>query len=96
MLNIHKSQRAYELFTNLCIVGDSDLAGIYEYLTASRGKHCKNESIVIVISGYWEYETGLLYECTFAVGKKTSFKFEGTKSLLTSCIVSANNLWCKQ
>ena len=34
--------------------------GIYEYLTSSRGKHCKNESIVIVISGYWEYETGLL------------------------------------
>ena len=60
MLNIHKFHCAYELFTTLCIVGDSDLAGIYEYLTSSRGYHCKNESIVIVISGYWEYETGQL------------------------------------
>ena len=25
-----------------------------------RALHCKNESIAIVISGYWEYETGLL------------------------------------
>ena len=41
-------------FTTLCIVGDSDLAGIYEYLTSSRGPCCKNESIVIVISGNWE------------------------------------------
>ena len=30
MLNIHKFQSGYELFTTLCIVGDSDLAGIYE------------------------------------------------------------------
>ena len=60
MLNIHKIQSGYELFTALCIVGDSDLAGIYEYLTSSRGSCCKNESIVIVISGNWEYESGLL------------------------------------
>ena len=59
MLNIHKFQSGYELFTTLCIVWDSDLAGIYEYLTSSRGSYCKNESIVIVISGNWEYETGL-------------------------------------
>ena len=59
MLNIHKFQSGYELFTTLCIVGDSDLAGVYEYLTSSRGSYCKNESIVVVISGNWEYETGL-------------------------------------
>ena len=59
MLKIHKSQSGYELFTTLCIVGDSDLASIYEYLTSSRGSYCKNESIVIVISGNWEYGTGL-------------------------------------
>ena len=59
MLKIHKSQSGYELFTTLCIVGDSDLAGIYEYLTSSRGSYCKNESIVIVVSGNWEYGTGL-------------------------------------
>ena len=51
MLNIHKFQGGYELFTTLCIVGDSDLAGIYEYLTSNRGSYCKNESIIIVISG---------------------------------------------
>ena len=61
MLNIpHKFQSGYELFATLCIVGDSDLASIYEYLTSIRGSYCKNESIVIVISGNWEYETGLL------------------------------------
>ena len=54
MLNIHESQSGYELFTILCIVGDSDIAGIYEYLTSSRGSYFKNESIVIVISGNWE------------------------------------------
>ena len=59
MLNIHKFQSGYELFTARCIVGDSDLAGIYEYLTSSRGSYCKIESIVIVISGSCEYETGL-------------------------------------
>ena len=50
MLTIHKFQSGYELFTTLCI----------EYLKSSRSSHCKNESIVIVISGNWEYETGLL------------------------------------
>ena len=60
MLNIHKFQSGYELFTTLCIVEDSGLAGIYEYLTSSRGSYCKNETIVIVISCSWEYETGLL------------------------------------
>ena len=35
---------------------------------------------------------GVFNECTFAVGKKMPFKFEGTSSLLTSCIVSATNL----
>ena len=54
MLNIHKFQSGYELFTTLCIVGDPNLAGIYEYLTSSRGSYCKNESIVTVISGNWE------------------------------------------
>ena len=62
MLNIHKLQSGYELFTTLCIVGDSDLAGIYEYLTSSRGSCCIKESTVIVISGKWEYETGLLIQ----------------------------------
>ena len=37
-------------YSQLCIVRDSDLAGIYEYLTSSRGSYCKNESVVIVIS----------------------------------------------
>ena len=60
MLNIHRLQSGYELFTTLCIVGDSDLTVIYEYLTSSQGSYCKNESIVIVISGNWEYKTGLL------------------------------------
>ena len=50
MLTIHKFQSGYELFTTLCI----------EYLKSSRSSYCKNESIVIVISGNWEYETGLL------------------------------------
>ena len=36
--------------------------GIYEYLTSSQSLHCKNESIVIVISGYWECETGLFLQ----------------------------------
>ena len=61
MLNIYKFQSGYDLFTTLCIVGDSNLAGICEYLTSSRGLCCKNESIVIVISGNWEYETGLFF-----------------------------------
>ena len=60
MLNIHKFQSGYELFTTLCIVEDSDLADICEYLTSSRGSCCKSESIVIVISGNWYYETVLL------------------------------------
>ena len=47
-------------YSQLCIVGDSDIAGIYEYLTSSRGSYCKNEFIVMVISGNWEYVTGLL------------------------------------
>ena len=54
MLNIHQLQSGYELFTTLCIVGDSDLAGIYVHSTPSRGSYGKNESIVIVISGNWE------------------------------------------
>ena len=62
MLNIHNSN-VHMSYSQLCIVGDSDLAGIYEYLTSSQGKHCKIESKVIVISGYWEYETRLLYIC---------------------------------
>ena len=57
MLNIHKFQSGYELFTTLCIVEDSDLDGIYDYLTSSRGSFCKNKCI---ISGNCEYETGLL------------------------------------
>ena len=61
MLNIHKFQNGYELFTTSCIVGNSDLAGIYKYLTSSRGSYSKNEPIIIVISGNWEYETGLFY-----------------------------------
>ena len=41
MLNIHQLQSGYELFTTLCIVGDSDLAGIYVHSTPSRGSYCK-------------------------------------------------------
>ena len=60
MLNIHKSQSGHELFTALCIVGDSDLARIYEYLTHHvEVRTVKNESIVIVVSGNWE--TTLVY-----------------------------------
>ena len=67
MLNIHQFQCVHELFTTMCIVKDSDLAGIYKYLTSCRGSYCKNESIVIVISGNWEYETGLLYKIGLAL-----------------------------
>ena len=59
MLNIHKFQSGHELFTTLCIVGDSGFASIYKDLTSSRSSYCKNESIVIVVSGKCEYETGL-------------------------------------
>ena len=62
MLSIHKSQSGHELFTALCIVGDSDLARIYEYLTHHvEVRTVKNESIVIVVSGNWEYDTGLFW-----------------------------------
>ena len=64
-LNIHKFQSGYELFATLCILGDSNLAGIYEYLTSRRGSCCKNEPIVILISGNWEYETGLFGQLRF-------------------------------
>ena len=37
MLNIRIFQSGYELFATLCIVGDSDLAGIYVDSTPSRG-----------------------------------------------------------
>ena len=67
MLNIHKFQSGYELFTTLCIAGDSDLAGIYDYLTSSRGSCCINESIVIVIGGNWAYETGLFTTRTISL-----------------------------
>ena len=59
--NVHKFQSGYEQFTTLCILEDSNLASIYEYSTSRRGSCCKNESIVIVISGNWEYETGLFF-----------------------------------
>ena len=32
--------------------------GVYGYIS-SRGLYCKNEPVVIVISGNWEQETGL-------------------------------------
>ena len=35
MLNIHECQCGYDIFTTLCIVGDSDLAGIYVDSTPS-------------------------------------------------------------
>ena len=72
MLNIHKFQSGYELFTTLCIVGDSDLAGIYEYLTSSRGSYRRNESTVIVISGNWDFfslHIPLEEECTIFCDK---------------------------
>ena len=43
-----------------------------------------------MIKKLFENDDRVLYECTFAVGKKMSFRFEGTRSLLTSCIVSDN------
>ena len=55
MLNIHKYQRDLNLQQIAHIH-----CGNYEYLISSRGSYCKSESIVIVISGNWEYETGLL------------------------------------
>ena len=72
MLNIHKFQSGYELFTTLCIVEDSDLDGIYDYLTSTRGSFCKSECIVIVISGNCEYETGLLND---VLRKKNYYSF---------------------
>ena len=74
MLNIHKFQSGYELFTTLCIVGDSNLAGIYEYLTSSRGLCCKKESIVIVISGNWEYcrRVKVTYRCVNDVNPRNA------------------------
>ena len=39
------------------------MLNIHKYLTSSRGSCCKNKSIVIVISGNWEFETGLLKFC---------------------------------
>ena len=60
MLNLYKYWRDLNLqqYTELWIAHVH--SGIYEYLTSSRGSYCKNESIVIVVSGKWEYETGLL------------------------------------
>ena len=49
-------------------------------------------SLDFLIKKFFEADDRVLYECTFAVGKKTSFRFEGNRSLLISCIVSANNL----
>ena len=44
----------------------------------------------ILIRKFFEADDRVLcmYESTFAVGKKTSFKFEGIRSLLTSCITN--------
>ena len=60
MLNIRKYRRGlnFQQYTELWIAHIR--SGIYEYLTLSRGSHCKNESLVIAISGNWEHETGLL------------------------------------
>ena len=63
----------------------------------SRAPTLENEFRLIsrldfLIKKFFEADDRVLYECTFAVGKKTSFRFEGTRSLLISCIVSANNL----
>ena len=54
-LNTRKFHCGYELVkTPLCIVGDSDLAGIYVDLTPTvKNKPCINESVVIVFSGNW-------------------------------------------
>ena len=62
MLHFHKFRRDLNLqqYTELWIAHIH--SGINEYLTSSRGSYCKNESIVIVISGNWEYETGLFIE----------------------------------
>ena len=86
MLNIHKFQCGYELFTTLCIVGDSDIAGIYEYLTLSRGSYCKTESIVNVLNGNWEYETGLFsVVISRSFGQKNSNVQTGFHVFLKSC-----------
>ena len=58
MLNLHKYRR--NLNTELWIAHVHTL--IDEYLASGQRKPCKNESIVIVISGNWEYETGLLLD----------------------------------
>ena len=63
----------------------------------SRAPTLENEfrlisSLDFLIKKFFEADDRVLYECTFAVGKKTSFRFEGTRSLLISCIISANNL----
>ena len=55
MLNTRKFQSGYELFIILCTVGDSDLAGIYEYLTSSRGSYCKKR----VYSHYNQRQLGI-------------------------------------
>ena len=47
-------------YSQLCVLLEIRISPVFmNYLTSSRGSYCKNESIVIVISGNWEYETGL-------------------------------------
>ena len=56
-------------------------------------------SLDFLIKKFFEADDRVLYECTFAVGKKTYFRFEGTRSLLIYralfllTIYSVNNEW---
>ena len=57
MLIIQNFQCGYELFTALCIVGDSGFVGLYVDSTPSCSYPCKNKSLCIVINDKWEEET---------------------------------------
>ena len=92
MLNIHKLQSGYELFTTLCIVEDSDLDGIYDHLTSTRGSFCKSECIIIVISGNCEHETGLLND---VLRKKNYHSFWAWFSITKLKIRALFTTFCK-
>ena len=49
-------------YSQLCVLLEIQISPVFmNSLTSNRGSCCKNESTVIVISGNWEYETGLLH-----------------------------------
>ena len=59
--------------------------GVYGYIS-SRGLYCKNEPVVIVISGNWEQETGLSMAKNWVdtSQRKIAWKCLGRKQLFIS------------